>query len=184
MVKDVCTLPGAGQKCPLPLFLPPHVEIEDDLLNVGPCQAKALPVVSLPHKLLVSVHAFVGLELLATTLLDKHRDTVLQNHIIHDFGSLCIFTMWLFNFFLVERTMRQDLQGKETRGKREQCEFDHHTLIHHQAVWHILLIPYLSFHLLLLFIILLLLLLILFILLLHQEVWEASRPSLLSCSDL
>ena len=58
MVEDVYPLPGAGQKCPLSLFLPPHVEMEDDLLNVGPCQAKSLPVVGLAtHKLLGSVDA-------------------------------------------------------------------------------------------------------------------------------
>ena len=37
--------------------------------------------------------------------------------IIHDVGSLCISTMWLFNFFLVKRTLKQELQVKETHGK-------------------------------------------------------------------
>ena len=42
--------------------------------------AKALPVVRLAtKKLLVSVDAVVGLELLATTLADKHMATVLPN---------------------------------------------------------------------------------------------------------
>ena len=39
--------------------------------------------------------------------------------IIHDVGSLCISTMWLFNFFLVKRTLKQELQVKETSGKRD-----------------------------------------------------------------
>ena len=34
---DVCPLLGAGQNRPLPLLLPPHVQIEDDLLSGGPC---------------------------------------------------------------------------------------------------------------------------------------------------
>jgi hypothetical protein len=36
-LEDVCLLPGDGQNNPLPLLLPPHVQIEDDLLNCGPC---------------------------------------------------------------------------------------------------------------------------------------------------
>ena len=40
----------------MPLLLPPQVQIEDDLLNGGPC-----PVVRLsPHKLILSVDAVVG----------------------------------------------------------------------------------------------------------------------------
>ena len=35
MVEDVCPLPGADQNNPH--LLPPHVQIEDDLLSVGPC---------------------------------------------------------------------------------------------------------------------------------------------------
>ena len=35
----------------------------------------------------------------------------------HDVGSLCISLMLLFNFFLPERTLRQELQGKEKSGK-------------------------------------------------------------------
>ena len=84
MVEDVCPLPGAGQNRPLPLLLPPHVQIEDDLLDGGPCKvAKALHVVRLAkHKLLVTVDAVVGLELLATTLADKHMATVLPNFVL------------------------------------------------------------------------------------------------------
>ena len=45
--------------------------------------AKALPVVRLAtKKLLVSVDAFVGLELLATTFADKHMATVLPNYVL------------------------------------------------------------------------------------------------------
>ena len=64
-----------------------------------------------------------------------------RHQIIHDVGSLCIYTMWLFNFFLAERTLMQELQGKETRGKRDQGKFGHHALFHHQAVLSILPIP-------------------------------------------
>ena len=31
-----------------------------------------------------------------------------SHQIIHDVGSLCICTMWLFNFFLLERTLKQE----------------------------------------------------------------------------
>ena len=56
----------------------PHVQIEDDLLNGGPC-----PVVRLsPHKLIVTVDAVVVVELLATTLAGKHIDTVLPNFVL------------------------------------------------------------------------------------------------------
>jgi hypothetical protein len=65
-------------------------------------------------------------------------------------------------------------------GKRDQGEFDQHTLLHHQAVLHYTL-PHPPLHLLLIIIILLLLLLILLLLLLLKEVWKACRPSLLSC---
>ena len=84
---------------------------------------------------------------------------------IHDFGSLCISTRWLFNFFLVKRTLKQELQVKETSGKRDQGKFDQHALLHHQAVLHYTLPP-LPLHLLLIIIILLLLLLIVLLLLL------------------
>ena len=39
-VEDACPLPGSGQNHPLPLLLPPHVQIEEDLLNGGPCGGK------------------------------------------------------------------------------------------------------------------------------------------------
>ena len=42
--------------------------------------------------------------------------------IIHDVVSLCIFTMWLFNFFLVKRTLKQELQVKKASGKRDRGE--------------------------------------------------------------
>ena len=63
------------------LFLsssPPLVQIEDDLLNGGPC-----PVVRLtPHKPIVSVNAVVGVELLTTTLAGKHIATVMPNFVL------------------------------------------------------------------------------------------------------
>ena len=39
--------------------------------------------------------------------------------LIHDVGSLCISTMWSFNFFLVKRALKQELHMKETSGKRD-----------------------------------------------------------------
>ena len=80
----------------------------------------------------------------------------------------------------------------------DQGEVDHHAHPHQQAVLHILIIPYLPLHFLLLLIILLLLLtilllflitlllffIILLLFLLLQEVWKASRLSLLACRDL
>ena len=100
--------------------------------------------------------------------------------IIHDVGSLCISTMWLFNFFLEKRTLKQELQVKKTSGKRDRGEFDQHTLLHHQAVLRYTLPPLTLHHLLIIIILLLLLLL----LLLFNEVWKACRPYLLSCRDL
>ena len=45
--------------------------------------AKTLPVVRLAtHKLIVSVDAVVGVELLATTLAGKHMTTVLPNFVL------------------------------------------------------------------------------------------------------
>ena len=61
-------------------------------------------------------------------------------------------------------TLKQELQVKETSGKRDRGEFDQHALLHHQAVLHYTLPP-LPLHLLLIIIILLLLLLILLLLL-------------------
>ena len=60
---------------------------------------------------------------------------VIWCHIVHDVGCLCISLMWLFNFFLLERTLKQKLQGKDTSGKRDQGEFDNLTLLHHQAAY-------------------------------------------------
>ena len=93
---------------------------------------------------------------------------------LHGFGSLCISKVWFLNFFLVKRTLKQELQVKEASGKRDREEFDQHALLHHQALLHYTLSPFL----------LLLLLLILLLLLLFKEVWKASTPSLLSCRDL
>ena len=53
-------------------FIAPHGEV-----------AKTLPVVWLAtQKLIVSVDAVVGVELLATTLADKHMATVLLNFVL------------------------------------------------------------------------------------------------------
>ena len=38
--------------------------------------------------------------------------------------SLCISTMWLFNFLVVEMTLKQELQGKEKSDKTDQEEFN------------------------------------------------------------
>ena len=100
-----------------------------------------------------------------------------EAHIIHDVGSVCISTMWLFNFFLVKRNLKQELQVKETCDKRE---FNQFAILHHKAVLRYTLPP-LPLHLLLIIIILLLLLLTLLMHLLFKEVWKAFRPSLLSC---
>ena len=51
--------------------------------------------------------------------------------VIHDVGSLCISGMWVVNFFLVERNMKQELQRKETSGKRDQGKFNHRAVLHH-----------------------------------------------------
>ena len=80
-VKDVCPLPGAGQNRPLPLLFPPHVQIEDDLPHGE--VAKTLPVVRIAtHKVIVSVDAVVGVELLATTLTGKHMATLLPKFVL------------------------------------------------------------------------------------------------------
>ena len=73
MVEDVCPLPGARQNRPFSLLpLAPHGEF-----------AKALHVVGLEtKKLILSVDAAVGLELLATALADKHMATVLPNCVL------------------------------------------------------------------------------------------------------
>ena len=102
---------------------------------------------------------------------------------IHVFGSLCISTLGLFNFSLVKRTLKQELQVKETSGSRDRGKFYQHALLHHQAVLQYTLPP-LPLHLLLIIIILLLLLLIFLLVLLFKEVWKASRPSFSSSRDL
>ena len=89
--------------------------------------------------------------------------------IIGDIGPLCISTMWLFNFFLAKRTLKQVKQVKETSGKRDQGKIYQHTLLHHRAVRYYTLSPF-PLHILLIIIILLLLLLILLLLLLFKEV--------------
>ena len=65
----------------------PHIQIEDDLLNGGPCptrrRVKTLPVERLAkHKIIVSVDAVVECNLLATTLAGKHMTTVLPNFVM------------------------------------------------------------------------------------------------------
>ena len=37
MVEEICPLPCSGQNRPLPLLLPPNVQIEDDLISGAPC---------------------------------------------------------------------------------------------------------------------------------------------------
>ena len=87
MVEDVCPFPGAGQNCPLPLLLP----ITFRLRTIFPIMvlashvevAKTLTVARLAtHKLIVPVDGVVGLELLATTLADKHIATVLPKFVL------------------------------------------------------------------------------------------------------
>ena len=74
----------------------------------------------------------------------------LQNQqIVHHVGSLCISTMWLFNFFVAVAAK----VATPTKG-----EFDWHALLHHQDVLNILLIRPLSLHLPLIINIILLLL--------------------------
>ena len=84
--------------------------------------------------------------------------------------------MWLFNFFLVKRTLRQELQVQETTsGKMNRGEFDQHALLHHQAVLHYTLPP-LPLHLLLIIRILLLLILFLILLLLLRRFGKPPGP--------
>ena len=61
MEEDACPLPGPGPNLPPPLLLPPHVQIEDDL---------------------VSVDDVVVLELLGTTLAEKHIATLLPKFVL------------------------------------------------------------------------------------------------------
>ena len=85
--------------------------------------------------------------------------------------------MWLFNFFLLERTLKQELQ-KWQKGPNRILT------ILPSSILHIPLVPPLPLHLLLIIIIILFLLPILLFLTLYQEVWKASRPALLSCRNL
>ena len=78
---------------------------------------------------------------------------------------------------------KQELQVKDTSGKKDRGDLDQHVLLHHQAALHYTLPP-LPLHLLLIIIILLLLLLIFLLILLFKDVLKASRPSILSCRDL
>ena len=77
---DVCPLSGAGQYRSLPFLLPPTFGLRmiSSMVVLAPHGevAKTLPVVRLAtHKLIVSVYAVVGVELLATTLGGKtHGD--------------------------------------------------------------------------------------------------------------
>ena len=87
MVEDVCPLPGTGQNLPLPLLLPLRFRsrmISSMVVNAPHGEvAKSLPVARLAtHKLLKSVDALVPLELLATTLADKHIATMLPNLVL------------------------------------------------------------------------------------------------------
>ena len=68
-----------------------------------------------------------------------------RQHLIHDVGSLCISPMWLFNFFLLERTLKQELQGQ--KGPRQIKA--NLTIVPSSATKHNLLIPPVSLHLLL-----------------------------------
>ena len=38
-----------------------------------------------------------------------------SHQVIHDVGSLCFSLMWLFNFLLLERTLKQELQKWQQR---------------------------------------------------------------------
>ena len=70
---------------------------------------------------------------------------LMRSQIIHDVGSLCISTMWLLKFFLVKRTLKQELLVKEKSGKRNRGEFDQHT-IPSSTTRLSFTIPYLLFH--------------------------------------
>ena len=81
-VKDVCLIPGSGQNRPFSFLLPPIVQIEEYILKSGFSPhgevAKAFLVVRLVTcELFMTIDAVVGIQLLATTLADKHMTTVL-----------------------------------------------------------------------------------------------------------
>ena len=88
-------------------------------------------------------------------------------------NSWCWVFVYLYN--VVKRTLKQELQVKETSGKRDRVEFDQHALLHHKAVLHHTLPP-LPLHFLLIIILLLPRLLILLLFLLFKEAWKASWP--------
>ena len=69
------------------VLFPLQVQLDDDLLNGGPCtrwrSGKTLSAERLAtHKLIVSVDAVVGVEHLATTRAGKHMATVLPNFVL------------------------------------------------------------------------------------------------------
>ena len=77
----------SGQNRSILLLLSPHIQIEDDLLNAMQCNGGGsgitLSVVRLvTHKLIVSVDAVVGVEILAITLAGKHMATLLPNFVL------------------------------------------------------------------------------------------------------
>ena len=86
MVKDVCPLPGAGQNRSIPVFLPLHTQIVDDLLNGGPCptwrSCKSSSCGEACHTQASFVDAVVSLELLTTTLSEKYMANVLSNFVL------------------------------------------------------------------------------------------------------
>ena len=73
LVEDTCLLPESEQNHTLSFFLPITVKLR--IISL---------MVSLPQKekLLVSVDAIVGVELLATTLADKHMANGLPNYML------------------------------------------------------------------------------------------------------
>ena len=73
MVEDVCPLSGTGQNRPYPLLPPCPTWRSCKCSSSGEaCR----------QKFLVSVDADFGLELLATTITDKHMATVLPNCVL------------------------------------------------------------------------------------------------------
>ena len=90
----------------------------------------------------------------------------------------CLTSSWL------KEPWSRGCKGRRQVAKRDLGEFDNHALLHHQAVLHILFIPPIPLNLLIIIIIIILLHLLILLLLLLQEVWKASRPSLLCCRDL
>ena len=78
MVDDVCLLPKAGQKHPIPLPFPPHVQIEDNAIMPHMEKLQKLFLWwGLPHTSLLCMLMMLLVDLLATTLADQHITTVL-----------------------------------------------------------------------------------------------------------